>query len=94
MYGSGLSAVMILLLIQELCFMGFTTNLQRLNSDLSRLGVPAAVASASAFRVEEGDRARFKVGFLKTWQLQKEIQRRIAIPYFGLGLLFFYPAGW
>lgn len=94
MYGSGLSAVMILLLIQELCFMGFTTNLQRLNSDLSRLGVPAAVASASAFRVEEGDLARFKVGFLKTWQLQKEIQRRIAISYFGLGLLFFYPAGW
>lgn len=81
MYGSGLSAVMILLLIQELCFMGFTTNLQRLNPDLSRLGVPAVVASASAVRVEEADFARFKVGFLKTWQLQKEIQRRIAIPY-------------
>ena len=39
MYGSGLSAVMILLLIQELCFMGFTTNLQRLCACSSCLGL-------------------------------------------------------
>eukprot|EP00438_Fugacium_kawagutii_P008287 Skav228069 [mRNA] locus=scaffold52:21621:23525:+ [translate_table: standard] len=81
MYGSGLSAVLILVLIQELCFMAFATNLQRLNPDINSQGVDAAVASASMYRVEDGELARFKIGFLKTWQLQKKIQRQIAIPY-------------
>lgn len=83
MYGSGLSSVMMMLLIQELCFMAFTTNLQRLNNDIKTLGLNEAVANTSALRVEEGDLAKFKIGFVKTWRLQKQIQRKIAIPNFG-----------
>eukprot|EP00435_Cladocopium_sp_Y103_P043846 s1660_g12.t1 len=85
MYGSGLSAIMMVVLVQELCYMGFTTNLQRLHPDINSMGVPEAAATAAAFRVEEAELARFKVGFLRTWQLQKEIHRRIAIP-----VLFFW----
>ena len=81
MFGSGFSAMVILMLIQELCFMAFTTNLQRLNPDLSNVKLDSTFASTAALSVEEGDLARFKIGFLKTWQLQKKIHRRIAIPY-------------
>ncbi|CAE7792749.1 unnamed protein product [Symbiodinium microadriaticum] len=81
MFGSGLSAVLILLLLQELCFMGFLTSLQRLNPDIGSVGVHHAAAAASPLQVEDGDLTRFKVGFVKTWQLHKKIQRRIALSY-------------
>ncbi|CAJ1352250.1 unnamed protein product [Effrenium voratum] len=81
-FGSFFSALMIMFILQELCYMALLTAFNELNGEIHKEGLDSVLATGAGMGVTEHDLFRFQVKYAKSWELYKKIQRRVAMPLF------------
>eukprot|EP00439_Symbiodinium_sp_Y106_P085631 s53_g29.t1 len=79
-FGSFFAALMIMFILQELCFMALLTAFNDLNEEIAFSGLEAVAFSENSIHVSVHDLYRFQAKYASSWALFKKIQDKVAMP--------------